>query len=196
MLSPYSQFSPQGLTPQFPGLLFGVPGAGVSPLNPLSFAQGGAYGAGSQPGFVQGQGGFPQGAFIPSPFGTPQQNPWSPSPQGQSHGPWAYGYGAQPNSFAGQSTALHVGSLIAQLAQQISIQCAIAQQSGLALLQLAQQLIQQGLQQQGGHQQQGFQPGFQGYSGFGADAGYGGGQPFMGGQHFMTQPFARPQTIQ
>jgi hypothetical protein len=123
MLSAYSQFSPQGVVGQFPGL-FGPQTPAVPQFGGMPFA-------GSNP-YLQGQ----------QPY---QQGPWSPSASVYS----MYAHGAQPGSLAGQHVALQVGSLIGQLAQQICTQGAITQQTGFALVQLAQQLIQQGLHGQG-----------------------------------------------
>jgi hypothetical protein len=122
MLSPYSQYSPQGVIGQFPGL-FGPQTPGVPQFGGLPFA-------GSNP-YLQGQ-----------PY---QQGQWSPSQSMYS----MYPQGTQPAFVAGQHVVLQVGSLIGQLAQQICTQGAITQQTGFALVQLAQQLIQQGLHSQG-----------------------------------------------
>lgn len=154
MLSPYSQFSPQGVVGQFPGQLFGAPFA----QQPTGFNP-----------FQQGQ-----------PY---QQGQWSPQYS-------MYAQGAQPGLIPGQHLGLQVGSLIGHLAQQIYTQCAIAQQSGLALLHVAQQLIQQSQHAQG-FQGQGLQ-GLHGNSGIGADHLFSGAPQFAGGQPFMTQPFASP----
>jgi hypothetical protein len=127
MLSNFAQFAPQGLAPQIPGLQ----GTGVPQLN-SGPGQAGIYG-----------------------------NPWSGHEQGQQVPPWA----GQINPFGhnplaqGQGTAytqLHgsvqIVPVLAQLAQQLTIQCAItqqiAQQVSVAIQQLANQLSAQGLQGQ------------------------------------------------
>jgi hypothetical protein len=177
MLSPYSQYSPQAVVGQFPGLLFGAPGTGVSQIGGLPFAAG-TYGAGVP---------FGQQFAASNPYqyqqGQPyQQGHWSPA---QFMYP-IYAQGIQPGSISGgQHVGLQIGSLIGQLAQQVCTQCAIAQQGGLALLQLAQHLIQHSLYGQG------FQ-GLHANSGIGADHLFSAGQQFAGGQPFMTQPFAGP----
>jgi hypothetical protein len=165
MLSNLTQYSPQGLMPQFPGLQT----AGLPQMNQGLFAQGqpSPYNGHSQFGYESGQAGpgqqfplvgqplpfggqihpllqhpFSPGQFSASPFAPNpyQQSPWQQSPGG--HNP-------QQNSFVG-----HLGQnvqvqqivpVLAQLAQQIAVQGAVAQQIGIAIHQLAHQLAAQGL---------------------------------------------------
>jgi hypothetical protein len=201
MLSNVSQFSPQGLIPQFAG----PQTAGYPQMTPSPFGQPGAYNGGAYNGNVQfghesGQAGLThQLAFGGQPNPSPQyQNPFSQNPfavnpyqtnpyqQGQQgqQGPWSQSPAAHnplQNSFAGPAGNIPVQQIVpvlAQLAQQIAVQSAVAQQIGIAIHQLAHQLAAQGLQ--GGQQGQ---PG----GGFGTGQAFAGaGQPFSGG---ATQPF-------
>jgi hypothetical protein len=184
MLSNLSQFSPQGLIPQFAGLqTAGFPQ--MTPMTPGLFAQPGAYNGnvqfghesthpsafGGQPNLVpQFQNPFLQNPFAANPYQTNpyQQGPWLQSPA--AHNPLQ-------NSFAGSVGNIPVQQIVpvlAQLAQQIAVQSAVAQQIGIAVHQLAHQLAVQGLQSYPG-------------SGFGSGQAFAGaGQPFGGG---ATQPF-------
>jgi hypothetical protein len=149
MLASYSQYSPQGLVSQFPGLLFGGLGAGVPQTTP-----------GSVPfGYDSRYAGVAQYPFAPQP------TPWSPTL-----------YAGPSGLIAGQPTVLPITSLIGQLAQQICVQGAIAQQTGIALYQLAQQQLAQQLMHQSLHAH--------------ANSGLEAGHAFTGGQPFVTQPFA------
>jgi hypothetical protein len=136
------------------------------------------------------QGLFGQGQGQPSPYNGHSQfdheSPFAPNPYQQS--PWLQNAGAHnppqssfaghypgahnllQNSFAGHPgvnvPAQQIALVLAQLAQQIAVQSAVAQQIGIAVQQLAQQLATQG-------------PGA-------GQAFAGGGQPFIGG---AAQPF-------
>jgi hypothetical protein len=194
MLSNLSQFSPQGLIPQFAGLQT----AGFPQMTPGLFGQPGAYNGNAQFGHESGQAGLThQSPFGGQPNPLPQsqnpylQNPFAANPyqtnpyqQGQQ-GPWSQGPAAHnplQNSFGGHPGAnipvQQIVPMLAQLAQQIAVQSAVAQQIGIAVHQLAHQLAAQGLQ-----------GGPQGYPGGGFGAGQafaGAGQPFGGG---AAQPF-------
>jgi hypothetical protein len=233
MLSNPSQYSPQSLIPQFPGLqaaglpqmtpaLFGQPGAyngnahfGNAQLGPESghagFSQ--PFPLGGQSGQIGGQANpflqnsFPQNPSAQNPFTA---NPFAPNPHLQSQ--WQSPLGSNPfmSSFGqagGHIPAHQIVPVLGQLAQQIAIQSAVAQQIGIAVHQLAHQLASQGLQGagylQGG---QGYLQGGQGY----AQGGYGGlgpqGQGYTQGGYGGPGPQAqgwgqpwganRPQTIQ
>ncbi len=187
MLSNPSQYSPQGLMPQFSGLqAAGLPPAGLPQLGAGLFGQPGAYGpyngnghfGNSQFGPESGQAGFnpsfpfggPATAFLQNPF---QQNPFQPNSFQQNpatQNPFPGGtFATNPylqaqlqspvafnpflSSFAGQAGA-HIPAhqivpVLGQLAQQIALQSAIAQQIGIAVHQLAHQLALQGQQGQG-----------------------------------------------
>jgi hypothetical protein len=188
MLSNLSQFSPQGLIPQFAGLQT----AGFPQMTPGLFGQPGAYNGNFQFGHESGQAGLThQSAFgggQPNPFPQSQnpflQNPFAANPYQanpyQQQGPWSQSPAAHnllQNSFAGPVGNIPVQQIVpvlAQLAQQIAVQSAVAQQIGIAVHQLAHQLAVQGLQSYPG-------------SGFGNGQGFAGaGQLFSGG---VTQPF-------
>ena len=213
MLSNPSQYSPQSLTPQFPGLQAAQLGpesghAGFSQPFPL----------GGQSGQIGGQ----VNPFLQNPFTA---NPFAPNPYLQSQ--WQSPVGSNPfmSSFGqagGHVPAHQIVPVLGQLAQQIAIQSAVAQQIGIAVHQLAHQLASQGLQGPGylqggqGYLQggQGYAPG--GYGGLGpqgqgfAQGGYGGsgpqGQGYAQGGYGGLGPQAqgwgpswganRPQTIQ
>jgi hypothetical protein len=184
MLPNPSQYSPQGLMPQFPGLQ----AAGFPQMNPALFGQPGAFGqesaqAGLSQQFPFGgqinpflQNPLAQGQFAQSPFAT---NPYLQSPWLQGH----VGHNPLQNSF-GWNTGVNIPAhqlvpVLGQLAQQIAIQNAVAQQIGIAVHQLAHQLALQGVQ---GYAGGGFGAG-QGLSGVGQQYGGGGAQPFgLGGQ--------------
>ncbi len=137
-----SQYFPQGLFSQFPGLQ--AAGFPVSQFGPDS----------AQAGLGQ-----------QFPFGWGQQFPFGLSQQG--------GFG-QHGLFGGPVPAHQIVPVLGQLAQQIAVQSAVAQQIGIAVHQLAHQLALQGLQ------------GYPG-SAFGAGQVLGGvGQPYIGGG---AQPF-------
>jgi hypothetical protein len=174
MLSNFTQYSPQGLMPQFPGLQT----AGLPQINQGFFGQGqpspynGAspYNGHSQFGHESGQAGLSQQfPFVsqPSPFGG-QFNPLQ-------------------NAFAGHPGVnvqlQQIVPLLAQLAQQIAVQSALAQQIGFAVHQLAHQLAAQGLGQ-----------------GPGAGQAFAAPQAFIGGGFNPQQAQAwganRPQTVQ
>jgi hypothetical protein len=190
MLSNLSQYSPQGLMPQFPGLQ----AAGFPQMSQGLFGQPGAYngygpsGQESVPAALSQQFPFggPMNPFLQNPPSQTQfsQSPFAPNPYLQS--PWAQGYvGHNPpqNSFGGQAganiPAQHIVPVLGQLAQQLAVQSAVTQQIGIAVHQLAQHLAQQGIQ---------------GYPGGGFGTGQGlGGQAFgqgLGGQSFGPQGLA------
>jgi hypothetical protein len=192
MLSNLSQFSPQGLNPQFAG----PQTAGFPQMTPGLFGQPGAYNGNGQFGHESTHqsafGGQPnpspqfQNPYLQNPFAANpyQTNPYQQGQQGQQ-GPWSQSPGAPnplQNSFGSHPGAnipvQQIVPVLAQLAQQIAVQSAVAQQIGIAVHQLAHQLAVQGLQ-----------GGLQGHPGGGFGAGQafaGAGQPFGGG---AAQPF-------
>ena len=146
-----SNFSPQysALMSQFPGLQ----GAGWPQTSPALFGQAGAYGGGIAP--------FSSGV---APFGYEGGQPGI----GQQTNAFANPY-LQHTGYAGaHNPAQQIVLVLAQLAQQISVQSALIQQVSIALQQLAHQLAVQGLQAHQG-------------------AGLGAGQPFGLGGPFATQ---------
>jgi hypothetical protein len=194
-----SQYSLQGLMPQFPG----VQGAGSPQMSPGLFGQPGANGGAMPFGQEFGQAGqnqqypfssgqtnsfpynpfaqpFTQNQFAQSPFAT---NPYLQSQllqSSQAHNPYL-------NSHAGHAGAhnptQHIITALGQLAQQFSVHGAMTQQIGIALQQLAQQVATQSLQTQP-------------YAGAGQPFGFGGsfvGNPAGGGQYFGQNPFAGAQ---
>jgi hypothetical protein len=215
MLSNLSQFSPQGLIPQFAGLqtagfpqmtpgLFGQPGAynGNGPFGHESTHQS-AFGGGQPNPLQQIQNPFAQNPLAANPY---QTNPYQQAPWSQSlaaHNPLQ-------SSFAGPMGNIPVQQIVpvlAQLAQQIAVQSAVAQQIGIAVHQLAHQLAVQGLQ---GYPGGGFGAGqafagvgqpFNGFNG-GAAQPFGPGGPFLGSPGGFNPQLAqawganRPQTIQ
>jgi hypothetical protein len=178
MLSSF--YSPQAFTPQF----LGLPGGGLSHMNPAYFSQPGVYG-GISPGYELGHAGavnpflgYPQLTqpqflqFSHSPFGQSPfaalnplamiqpglaMNPYlqsqvHPYLQSQVHPyflgqSWQVPVSSTPfNSFGGQPAGSHIAHIVpalAQLAQQISAQSVLTQQTGIALYQLVQQLAAQ-----------------------------------------------------
>jgi hypothetical protein len=123
MLSNFSQFAPQGLTPQIPGLQ----GIGAPQLN-SGPGQSGLYG--------NPWSGQELGQQVPPWAG--QFNPYGHNPQVQ----------AQSTAYSQLHGSVQIVPVLAQLAQQLSIQCAItqqiAQQVSVAIQQLASQLATQG----------------------------------------------------
>ena len=187
MLSNLSQYPPQGLLPQFPGLqaagipqfsqgLFGQPGAynGAYNGSGLSGQESAQSPLGQQapyPGQInpfqhnpQAQNQFSQGPFAP--------NPYLPSPWGQGY----VGHNQPQKSFGGNGAThiptQHLVPVLGQLAQQLAYQNAVTQQIGIAVHQLAHHLAQQALQ---------------GYGGGGHGAGQGPGGQAFGGQGFGGQ---------
>jgi hypothetical protein len=152
--------------------LFGQPGAynGNVPFG-QEFAQAGLsqqfpFGGQMNP-FLQNP--LTQTQFSQSPFAT---NPYLQSPWLQSH----VGHNPLQNSFAGNA-GVHIPAqqlvpVLGQLAQQIAIQNAVAQQIGIAVHQLAHQLAVQGIQ---------------GYPG-GLGAGQGLGAQYFGPNSFAGNP--------
>jgi hypothetical protein len=183
MLSNLSQYSPQGLLPQFPGLQ----AAGFPQVTPGPFGQPGGYNGNAQfgheghPSAFGGQPNpFQQNPFQPNPFAQNQFSPSPFAPNPYQLSPWSQNPGAHnplQNSFGGPAggniPVQQIVPVLAQLAQQIAVQSAVAQQIGLAVHQLAQQLAAQAQQSHPG-------------GGFGAGQAFAGpGQPFSGG----AQPF-------
>ncbi len=204
MLSNLSQYSPQGLMPQFPGLQT----AGLPQITQGAFGQGqpSPYNGHGQFGHEAGQTGLNQPfPFVsqPFPFGGQinplLQNPFSPgqfsaspfAPNPYQQSPWLQNPGAfnpQQSSFGSPPgvniPVQQIVPVLAQLAQQIAVQSAVAQQIGVAVHQLAHQLATQGLQ---------------GYPG--AGQALAAAQPFIGYAGFNPQQAqawgaGRPQTIQ
>jgi hypothetical protein len=138
MLSNFSQYSPQGFIPQFPGLQ----GAGWPQISPGLFGQPGAYA-----GFVPFAHEPALAGMYPSPF---LQTPFAPSPFAPSPlAPSPLAYNPLLGSFAGYAgahPAQQIVLLLGQLAQQISAQTAVTQQISIGLQQLVHQLAVQGLQ--------------------------------------------------
>ena len=165
MLSNLSQYSPQGLLPQFPGLQ-----TAASPqTTPGLFGQPGAYNGHAQFGHESGQ------AWQTQQFPQSQQFP--------------FGAHQGVNIQSQQIPVQQIVPLLAQLAQQIAVQSVVAQQIGTAVHhlthQLAAQLASQGPQ---GYPGGGFGAG-QAFAGvtqpFGAQP-FGLNGPFLGGG---AQPF-------
>jgi hypothetical protein len=170
MLSNPLQYSPQSLLPQFPGLQ----AAGLPQMNPGLFGQPGAYNGTAQFGHDFGQAavgqqtpfgfgqGFNQGFGQQFPFGA-QTNPYLQSQLWQgpgAHNPFLSSFGGH----TGASIPAHqIVPVLGQLAQQIAVQSAVAQQIGMAVQQLAHQLALQGQGLQG-------YPGGQGGYGLGPQA--------------------------
>ena len=152
MLSNFSQYSPQGFIPQFPGLQ----GAGWPQMSPGLFGQPGAYA-----GFVPFAHEPALAGMYPSSF---LQNPFVPSPLAPS--PLAYN--PLPGSFAGFAGAHHPAQqivlVLGQLAQQISVQTAVTQQISIALQQLVHQLAVQGLPSHQGAGLSAFQGAYGGFT--------------------------------
>jgi hypothetical protein len=122
MLSNFTQFAPQGLAPQIPGLQIpGLQGIGAPQLNSVLSGQPGVF-ANAWPGYELGQPGAGQ----------------QPHPFGGSITP----FGHNPN-------AISLVPVLGQLTQQLAIQSVIthqlAQQIGIAVQHLAHQLSAQGV---------------------------------------------------
>jgi hypothetical protein len=150
MLSNFSQYSPQGLSTQFPGLQ----AAGFPSYSPMSTGQFGLPGLfGGSPGFGADsgqQGHVPQQFFgAQTPWGA--QNPFAQNP--------FVPFGANP--------VQQIVPVLAQIAQQVAVQSAVTQQLGTALHQLAHHLATQSFQSQqgigGGQPFGGFNPQAQGW---------------------------------
>jgi hypothetical protein len=134
MLSNFSQYAPQGLAPQIPGLQPGIYG------NPWLGHELGQQGMGSQ---------------VPAWVG--QINPFAPNPLAQS--PFNSGVSALNPNLPGQGTvnpqiynSVQMVPVLGQLAQQLAIQSAqthqVAHQITIAIQHLAHQLGLQSLQGQ------------------------------------------------
>jgi hypothetical protein len=133
MLTSFTPYVPQGLMPQFAG-----PHMGVPPMSPTLFAQppygiNAPFGYPGQPGYALG---VPPNPYLQSPF-APNQFLQSPSLAGSnSHNPFLNS--TSTGSGLGQIAAQQIVPVLAQLAQQISIQSALTQQLGVTLHQIAQ----------------------------------------------------------
>ena len=172
MVSNLSQYFPQGLASQFPGLQ----GAGWPQSNPGLFGQ---------PGMGGGNVSFGQD---PWQAGLNQQYPFGAQTNSSVQTPFTQ------NPFP-QHPAQHLVTVLGQLAQQLAAHAAVTQQIGIALHQLTQQLAQQFAQQLGAQSLQGYPGGFgagQAFAGIGPPyASF--GQPFgLGGAWGAN----RQQTIQ
>jgi hypothetical protein len=187
MLSNFSpQYSP--LISQFPGLQ----GAGWPQMSPALFGQSGAYGSGIAP-FSSGV--APFGYELGQPGTGVQTNPFI-NPYLQ-HNLFPNSFGAYAGA---HNPAQQIVLVLAQLAQQISVQSALIQQVSVALQQLAHQLAMQGLQ---AHQVAGLGAGqpfglggpfaTHGYGSYGGQGGYGGFAPQVQPQAWGAN---RAQTIQ
>jgi hypothetical protein len=164
MLSNLSQYPPQGLLPQFPGLQ----AAGIPQFSQGLFGQPGAYNGAHNGNGLSGQ------EFAQSPLGQQapfagQINPFLPNPQAQnqfSHSQFA----PNPSLFSPTNIPTHhLVPVLGQLAQQLAYHSAVTQQIGIAVHQLAHHLAQQALP---------------GYGGGGLGAGQGPGGPAFGAQGF------------
>jgi hypothetical protein len=197
-----SQYSPQGLLPQFPGWQ----GAGSPQMSPGLFGQPGANGGAPPFGQESGQAGLNQqypfggqtNSFQPNPFAQPftqnqfAQSPFATNPYLQSQLlQSSLALNPHLNSHAGHAGAhnptQHIITALGQIAQQFSVHGAMTQQIGIALHQLAQQLAQN-LQTQTYAGQT--------HAGAGQPFGFGGpfaGNPAGGGQYFGQNPFAGAQ---
>jgi hypothetical protein len=126
---------------------------------------------------------FPQ--FFGHDSGQAGVGPFAANPYLQSQWQSPVGHNPLLGSFAGHAGASipahQLVPVLAQLAQQIAVQGAVAQQTALALHQLVQQLATQAA-------------GYPG-SGFGAGQGFAGGQPYLGGGQSLGvgQPFGTGQ---
>jgi hypothetical protein len=197
MLSNLSQYSPQGLLPQFPGLQ----AAGWPQMSPGLFTQPGANSGNASFGHESGQAGFGQqypfgaqaNSFQQNPFAQNQflQNPFAMNPYLQSQ--------LLQGSLA-HNPQQHIVAILGHLAQQLSIHGALTQQIAIALHQLTQQLAVQSLQSYPGGlgAGQAFAGSGQPYAaGAGQPLGFGGsyfGSPTSGaGQYFGQNPFASAQ---
>ena len=162
MLSNFSPYVLQGSIPQFSGQFSGLQAGGFSPLVPGLPGQPGAYGV--QAPFAQANPYTQMNPYM-------QQSPLLPGPYAHNpllaHNPFLNAAG--PASYAGAYTpvAQQILPLLAQLAQQISIQGAATQQLGVTLHQLCQQLAAVSLQSQQS-------------MGIGAAQGFAAGVPFAG----------------
>jgi hypothetical protein len=178
MLANFSQYAPQGLAPQFPGL----PGIGAPQLNAALLGQPGVY-ANAWSGQELGQ----QGGNQQVPPWAGQINPFAYQPLTQS--PFILGSAAQNPNLQSQGAAgspLHnptqMVPVLGQLAQQLAIQSAlthqVAQHIGVAVQHLAHQLAVQNQQGQY-YGQNPFAPSMQGgYSGFNPQSqAWGGNRP-------------------
>ena len=160
-----SQYSPQGLLPQFPGWQ----GAGSPQMSPGLFGQSGANGGAMPFGQESGQAGQNQqypfsGQTSPFPY-NPFAQPFTQNQFAQS--PFAtnpYLQSQLLQSSPAHNPTQHIVTALGQLAQLFSVHGAMTQQIGIALNQLAQQLVTQSLQTQAYTGAQG------GYGGFNPQA--------------------------
>ncbi len=173
MLSNLSQFSPQGLGPQFPGLP-AFQAAGPGQFNPTAFGQPGLFGGSASFGHEGSQ------------FGGGQQHPFGAQQSPFAQNPFA-SLATHPYQLQAYSLQSQLLPVLGHVAQQIALQTAMTQQIGSVLYQLAQQLGVHGQQSQQSFGLGGAQP-------FGIGAS---GQPF-GGFSPQTPGWGggRPQTIQ
>jgi hypothetical protein len=198
LLSP-SQYSPQGLMPQFAGQqavatpqtgqgLFAQPGASGGngqmqyPFGAQQYPSAGQMNPLPQMPFQSPQTPFQQGQFIQNPYLHSQVSPYLQNQLSTSpfaHNPLLSGAGAP-------HLAQQVVQILGQLEQQILTQSAVTQQIGVAI----QQLWQAALQNLHAHQSFGSGQN----SGLGGQfSGAPGGQAFgTGGQPFGQGPFAIP----
>ncbi len=120
MLSNFSQYSPQGFIPQFPGLQ----GAGWPQMSPGLFGQPGAYA-----GFVPFAHEPALAGLYPTPF---LQNPFVPSP----FAPSPLAYNPLPGSFAGfAGVTQQISIALQQLVHQLAVQGLPSQGAGLSAFQ-------------------------------------------------------------
>jgi hypothetical protein len=158
------QYSPQGLVPLFPGFM----GMGLPQTGPSPFVSPGAFGG------IQTPYPFAASPYLANPFLQNSVTPWGATP---------FVNGAVPGAFGPHLSALQIIPLLGQIAQQIAVQSAVAQQTCIALYQLAQQLTTQSLQTH---------PVLDAGNSF-AGQPFGIGAPFAGigvGQPFAQGPFA------
>jgi hypothetical protein len=139
LLNPSSYFLPQGFT-QFAG-------APIAGPNPGIFGQAGVYGGNSQFGYPPAMSGLGQ---PPQPSQQPLGGPFTASPLLSAYWQnpaWQSPFASMPfygNSLAGHAEAhnplTQILPVLVQLAQQISVHGTVAQQIGMVLQQLTQQL--------------------------------------------------------
>jgi hypothetical protein len=171
MLSNFSQFSPQGLAPQFPGVFPGFQAVGPTQFSPPVFGQPGPFGGSSAFGY--------DGTHIGA---GQQQYPFAAPPGWLAQNPFA-AFATNPYNVQGQLVPV-----LGHVAQQIAQQSAVTQQLGIVLQQLAHQLGVHGLQTPQAFGLGGAQP-------YGIGMGVS-GQPFGFNPQTPAWAASRPQTIQ
>jgi hypothetical protein len=129
MLPNFSQYSPQGLLPQFPG----PQGAGSLQINPALFGQPGC----AQPGANGGNAAF---GFDFAQTGPSPQSPFGPQANSFQHNPFQGSVAGHAGHAGLHNPSQHVIMLLGQLAQQLSAHSVLTQYSASALQQLAQVL--------------------------------------------------------